>query len=220
MTLIDYLLNKSKGLEKDFILESKDSIMNATRHVIRETDAPFAKTDYFLKFSDDILSGGEIPKGDDRKKYKNWSKYIIETSIIVEQKMYQDNKDYISAENTSNLVSNIASFVRSMSNNKEPTGIRIFTSKLSYDDIEKMSQEELWNLVNIAIENATILASFLNDYNKYCLWEKTSEFGYSDENPSETKEEKPIKDDTVDISGKFMKHPNLYENLKRISKSN
>ena len=204
MKLIDYLLKETKGPERDFILEYSNAIASTTYDVIENTEAPFEKTESFLKFALNILDGEDLPKGKERTKYFTWTKYIIDTTRLISHSWYQQMHD----DEIDDM------------KNKSDGYLRVYTSELSYDDIEKMSQEELWNLVNIAIENAVILSSFLNDYNKYRIWGKTSEFGYSDENPSETKEEKPIKDDTVDISGKFMKHPNLYENLKRISKSN
>lgn len=168
MRLIDYLLKETRGLERDFMLEYADSITRDTYHVIEKTDSPFEKTESFLKFARNILDGGDLPKGKERTKYFTWTKYIIETTRVVERNLYQIHEDSKASENMVNIVSKAASMIRTISddNLKSDGSIRVYTSKLSYEEIEQMSQEELWNLVDIAIENAVVLSSFLRDHKK------------------------------------------------------
>ena len=150
MTLIDYLLKEAKGLEADFILEYGDAIRSTTYDVIIGTETPFEKTKSFLEFALNILDGDDLPKGKERRKYFTWTKYIIDTTRLIEQAWYQQFLDD-EPDNTKD---------------KSDGFLRVYTSKLSYEDIEQMSSEELWNLVNIAIENATVLSSFLSDHKK------------------------------------------------------
>lgn len=150
MTLIDYLLKESKGHETDFILEYADAIRGTVYDVIKDTDAPFEKTESFLDFALNILDGADLPKGKERTKYFTWTKYIIDTTRVIEQAWYQQILD----DEPDNI------------KDKSDGFLRVYTSKLSYEDIEQMSSEELWNLIDIAIENAAILSSFIRDHKK------------------------------------------------------
>ena len=150
MTLIDYLLKEAKGLEADFILEYADAIRGTVYDVIKDTEAPFEKTESFLEFALNILDGADLPKGKERTKYFTWTKYIIDTTKLIEQAWYQQFLD--------DELDNVK--------DKSDGFIRVYTSKLSYEEIEQMSSEELWDLVDIAIENATVLSSFLRDHKK------------------------------------------------------
>ena len=150
MTLIDYLLKEAKGIETDFILEYADAIRGDAYDVIKDTWAPFEKTESFLEFARNILDGGDLPKGKELTKYFIWTKYIIDTTRLIGQTWYQQMHD----DESDNI------------KNKPEGFLRVYTSKLSYEEIEQMSSEELWNLVDIAIENATVLSSFLRDHKK------------------------------------------------------
>ena len=168
MRLIDYLLKESGGLERDFILEHADSITRDTYHVIEKTDSPFEKTESFLKFARNILDGGDLPKGKERTKHFAWTKYIIDTTRVVERNLYQIHEDSKASENMVNIVSKATSMIRTISDDKSNSDgyLRLYTSKLSYEDIEKMSLEELLKLVDLAIENAVVLSGFLRDHKK------------------------------------------------------
>lgn len=128
----------------------------------------FEKTESFLKFARNILNGGDLPKGKERTKYFTWTKYIIDTTRAVEQNRYQIHEDSKSSEYMVNIVSKAATMIRTIYDDKTNSDgyLRIYTSKLSYEDIEKMSSEELWKLVDLVIENAVVLSSFLHDHKK------------------------------------------------------
>ena len=205
MTLIDYLLKEAKGLEADFILEYGDAIRSTTYDVIIGTETPFEKTKSFLEFALNILDGDDLPKGKERRKYFTWTKYIIDTTRLIEQAWYQQFLDDESDD----------------MKDKSDSFLRVYTSKLSYEDIEQMSSEELWNLIDITIENdIIILSNFLRKHKKELFGgDDSSEFNNLEENLSKIKEGKIIKDHSADISSFLVHHENLYENLKRIANS-
>ena len=131
MTLIDYLLKEAKGLEADFILEQGDAIRSTTYDVIIGTETPFEKTKSFLEFALNILDGDDLPKGQARRKYFTWTKYIIDTARLIEQTWYQQIRD----DKSDNIKNKPDEFLRWISS--------VYTSKLSHEEIEQMSSEEL-----------------------------------------------------------------------------
>lgn len=146
MRLIDYLLNKEvKGSERDFMLKYADAITNTTYDVIVDTEAPFEKTDAFLRFARNILDGADLPKGKELTKYRTWTKYIIDTTKVVSNSWYQQIHD----DEIDDMKNKYGSL-----------------HKYTYKEIEQMKPEELLYIVDITIENASVLSSFLHDHKK------------------------------------------------------
>lgn len=186
MTLKDYIFEHTDGFERKFVFSNIDHVIQTSQHCVK-IENPFSNDkDDFLKFSNDIFSGANLPE----KSKREWVQFIINMTMKVTHKLYEidhDRENYdvkksldhienivntlksnpIDTKTTLTQMQQFSSMLKNIGNKKsEIDGFRVYTSKLSYEEIEKMSQEELWNLVDIAIENAVVLSSFLRDHKK------------------------------------------------------